>query len=195
MSQVRRAATVIAGALLVGSILAACDGSSGDPKPPIDSTLVDGKVCGLFDPDLVVTVIGHKDVAVRGSGIGDAAKRTNDTIDCEVVDDQRVKTTIFVVVAEEPDASAQAATTKMLDNELASKTDCSQPTSVTDLGTGYVCTQANGQLQLNVLLPKRLVRLVYSPGPDATGDHLATAVKLVKDVDANVDAYDKKHAG
>ncbi len=189
----RRAGALVACALAIGPVLAACDGESEDPKPPIDSTLVDGKVCGLFDPDLVESVIGHKDIAVRGSGIADAAKRTNDTIDCEVVDDQRVKTTIFVVVAEQPDASAQAATTKMLDNELASKTDCSQPASVTDLGTGYVCTQANGQLHLNVLLPKRLVRLVYSPGPDATGDDVATAVKLVKDVDANVDAYDKKH--
>lgn len=188
-----RIGRLVAVALVVGSMLAGCDSGSEDPKPPIDATLVDGKVCGLFDPALVVSVIGHKDVKVRGTGIGDVTKRTDDTIDCQVVDDQRVKTTIIAIVAEKPDASSQAAASKMLDNELAGKTDCTQPASVTELGTGYVCTQANGQLRLNVLLPKRLVRLVYEPGPDATGDNVATAVKLVKDVDANIEAYDKKH--
>jgi hypothetical protein len=193
-STLRRASRLVAGLVVLGFALTACDGGSDEPKPPpLNSTLVEGKVCGLFDPDLVVSLIGHKDVAVRGTGIGDAAKRTSDTIDCEVIDDQRVKTTILVIVSEQPSTSDQAATAKKLDNELASKTDCSQPPSVTALGPGYVCTQPNGQVNLNVLLPKRMVRLVYQPAPDATGDSIATAVKLVKDVDANVDAYDKKH--
>lgn len=179
--------------LVLGTPLAACDGSSEDPKPPIDSTLVDGKVCGLFDPDLVKSVIGHDEIKVRGTGIGDVTKRTDDTIDCDVVDDQRVRSTIQVIVAEQPDAKDHAAAETMLKSELASKPDCSQPAGLTELGTGYLCTQDNGQLQLNVLLPKRLVRLVYQPGPDAPGDPTATAVELVKDVDANVEAYDKKH--
>jgi hypothetical protein len=189
----RRAGVLGAALLVVGSALAACDGGSDEPKPTIDSTLVDGKVCGLFDPDLVVSLLGHKDVKVRGTGIGDAEKRTDDTIDCEVIDDQRVKTTIQVIVAEQPASSDQAETAKMLEGELASKTGCSQPAAVTELGTGYVCTQENGQVNLNVLFPDRLVRLVYQPGPDAPGDAVVNAVKLVKDVDANVDAYDKKH--
>ncbi|KAA1395539.1 hypothetical protein [Aeromicrobium ginsengisoli] len=181
--------------LVIGTGLAACDGGSDGPKPPIDSTLVDGKVCGLFDPDLVKSVIGHDEIKVRGTGIGDVTKRTDDTIDCDVVDDRRVASTIQVIVAEQPDASDHASTETMLTNELAGKTDCSQPASITELGPGYVCTREDGQVQLNVLLPKRLVRLSYQPGPDAKGDATATAVKLVKDVDANIDAYDKKHAG
>ena len=112
-----------------------------------------------------------------------------------MVDEQRSKSPISVIVAEQPTPADQTSAAKMLISELAGKSDCSQPASVTDLGTGYVCTLPNGQVNLNVLLPERLVRLVYQPGPDAPVDAVDTAVKLVKDVDANVEAYDTKHAG
>jgi hypothetical protein len=186
---------LVVGALLIGSALAACDGESEAPKPSIDSTLVDGKVCGLFNPDLVKSVIGHAEIKVRGTGIGDVTQRTDNTIDCEVIDDERVKTAIQVIVAEQPATSDQDATTTMLDNELATKTDCSSVSSITDLGAtaGYVCTLPNGRVTLNVLLSERLFRLVYEPGPDAKGGASATAVKLVKDANANIEAYDKKH--
>jgi hypothetical protein len=192
--RLRRAGAVAAFALALAPALAACDGSPDEPAPAIDSTLVDGKVCGLFTKGLVVSVIGHPDVAVRGTGVADADKRTNDTINCEVIDDQRVRTTIQVVVGEQP-KTGRATVTAMLGRERADKTGCSTPSSVEALGPGYVCRLPNGQVALNVLLTKRLVRLVYQPGPDAEGDSIATAVELAKDVDANVDAYDEEHAG
>lgn len=184
--------------LVLGSLLAACDGSSDEPPPKgLSSTLVDGKVCGLFSKDLVASVVGHRDVSVHGTGIGDAEKRESNTIDCKVVDERSITTRIIAIVAEAPGKSDYTATAKKLNREYADggAGTCSQPAAVSGMGPGYTCTLPSGELYVNVLLPKRMVRLVYDPRSDAPPDHLATAVKLVKDVDANIDAYDKKHAG
>lgn len=178
----------VVAALLLGG----CSSNPGPTSSPTESAR-DTRLCGLFDPAVVTKAgLAPKDVSARGE-VADRATRHDETIKCVLTDRARTETFVLVIVAERYPEDL-AATRTMLASELRNKSErCSQPAVVTALGDGYACPLPHG-VELNVLRPKRLVRLDFHPTNGVVdAATYATAAALVTDLDANIEAYDRTH--
>jgi hypothetical protein len=177
-------------ALLATLVLSGC---GSDDKDDAVQT-VDTPVCHLVDPTLAAEVVGSHEFKTNGPGAIPRAQRDTSGAHCVISRDSgngpHIQVRLGEVTSPEEwhDRLGQEAKTIEYGEHAATYTD--------DPGYGYGLTYEGGIYALgagvNVLKGDRVIRVVVYEWPDATPDQrLEAAVKIARDADENLTAYDK----
>lgn len=149
--------------------------------------------CGLFDQQVVREVTGFdKDVTVTGN--------QSDPSDLEcTLSDPSTDEWFVLSIAVAADASLKPKFTQMLDDEaLKSKNKDVTPKALIELGHGYVRERSiddgeggsNPQYDVAVLTDTHVLRLGYRPTDAKNAEAAEGAVKLAKNLDANLKSFE-----
>ena len=169
------------------SILALSTGCSGSEQPAGESgaRVVDGHYCGYLSTQLVEDYLGHEDVTAQGDLVADRAERAKGVATC-TVKDSRSSINIGVRVYEDHGVPPR--------NEGTLPKGCSRPKLPADWGPAQLCRTDYVRITAWTPTEGRYVTAYVDYEPGDAGRASRTAVSIVKDVDATLDAYDAEHA-
>lgn len=165
--------------------------SCGGEDTPVEKEA--SMYCGLFDQQVVREVTGFdKDVTVTGN--------QSDPSDLEcTLSDPSTDEWFVLSIAVAADASLKPKFTQMLDDEaLKSKNKDVTPKALIELGHGYVRERSiddgeggsNPQYDVAVLTDTHVLRLGYRPTDAKNAEAAEGAVKLAKNLDANLKSFE-----
>jgi hypothetical protein len=190
--------------VLAALLLAACD----DAADPADSSsesgtvseAADDLVCGMIDVDLMRRIVGDATIDDGGDpGLTeDTWTEQSRRADCTVRDGDATRTVLKAYVAE--DAAETTRWQRELDREADGDADADCARYTGDPGEGYGCTYDSGVFVdgagVHVVSGDRLIRVTAYNWPDATSEERLTTVEdIVRDIDANVTAFEQEHDG
>lgn len=180
-------------ALIVLLVLGGC----GDKDKDTVETKTPSPVCGLVDPALAAEVVGSDEFSTNGPGAIPRKDRNSSGAHCTIRRDSgagpRIQVRLGEVASPEEWADKLRAEAKDVTygDPVATYTD--------DPGVGYGITYEDGIFALgagvNVLKGDRVIRVTVYQWPDVTPERrLEAAVKIARDADANLTAYDREHS-
>lgn len=151
-------------------------------------------VCGILSEELLRRIVGDAPFSTSGRGLDEQTwAGRNKSAECRVVDDEAQRRVLSVVLIEDSDRVTRWR--RMLDEEADGKANCYPYDG--DPGDGYGCTHDTGTFahgaSVNVMSGDRLFRVTVYNWPDASPEERrAAAEDIVRDIDANVTAYERE---
>lgn len=173
-------------AILLGSV-AACGVDEEEPTyvPGESLLVVDGKVCGFFDPS-VIDESFDEEMYSYGEGIEPRSKRLTRVSECELIGAKSSQTYVHAETSER---------SKPLDPSAGSASEapgCSRPSSLKGWELGGVCV-SDTRVVATVTSSERYIEVAVNIEQMSETEAADTAVRLIENLNKNVDRYDREH--
>lgn len=173
-------------AVLLGSV-AACRADEEKPAyVPGDSLLVvDGKVCGFFDPSLIEESF-DEEMYSYGEGIESRSKRLTRVSECDLIGADSSQTYVRA------ETSERSKPLEPPDGSDAEAPGCSRPPALKQWELGGVCV-TDARVVATATSSERYVEVAVNIEQMSETEATDTAVRLIENLNKNVDRYDREH--
>lgn len=172
--------------VLLGS-LAACGGRAKEPAyvPGESLLIVDGKVCGFFNPSLIDESF-DEELYSYGEGIEPRSKRLTRVSECELVGAEPSQTYVHA------ETSERSKPLEPSDGSVSEATGCSRPPGLKEWQLGGVCV-SDARVVATVTSSERYIEVAVDIEQMSETEATDTAVRLIENLNKNVDRYDREH--
>lgn len=173
-------------AALLGS-MAACGGDKEEPAyvPGESLLVVDGKVCGFFDPSLIEESF-DEELYSYGEGIESRSKRLTRVSECELIGAESSQTYVHA------ETSERSKPLDPSDGPGSEATGCSRPPSLKEWELGGVCV-SDTRVVATATSSERYIEVAVNIEQMSETEATDTAVRLIENLNKNVDRYDSEH--